>query len=106
MKEKEKYSLKKINDPDRSEVVSRYVVVDKNGNHQSSGGSMAIYTDNHFVVMGKYSERKGHEINKIYNGNVDIKTIDRKVRNLAQKELTDLVKREEELLRIPGPHYD
>jgi hypothetical protein len=94
---KAKYSLKKINHPKESDIVSCYVVVDQYGNHHSEGGSEAIHIDNHFVVMrGNYPEEGPlHRIEKVYDEDVSMEVIDKTVKNLAQRELEGLVKQEE-----------
>ena len=99
-KQKRKYSLEKIKYKEGSDIVSCYVVVNERGDHRSGGESRAIRVDNHYVITGTFSLEKLHNIKEVCDGDTDIESIDEKVRNLAQRELEDLVKREEELPKL------
>ena len=95
MAENSKYSLERINYPKGDDCKIGYAVVDESGNWRSMGSTKAIYVDNHFVVTGGYyPEAPLHGIEKVYDGDVDIKIVERKVRDLAQRELEVLVKKD------------
>jgi len=51
--------------------------------------------------MGTVLLGKRHNIKEVCDGDTDIESIDKKVRNLAQRELEDLVKNEE---KLSGPY--